>query len=388
MAVVINGGSITNTGGGTFTAPGLITGNGSISGPMTINGGLTATGGTLTVDGTAGTGITIGATGWSSSSGSVLDMKGTFNYPTTGGFLNPGGGTIQFDGATLNNAGRTIYTGAGSIVANSGVNTQNTAMIPNGSNGSVPNYTVNNGATLNVNNTNALNAAIYANNFTMQNNSKLSDAGANKTFNLAGNFSFQQTDPVNAWTYGATSGLGPDLNMNGGKSSTSPATQSLEVGGINQGYTPGAFTNNFALDSLTVGSYTTVDLVDQYPNATPSGWVSGEEALYLDALFGAAPVGGSPTAVLDEMGLYVYLQGYGQLTNGIYLAPDGTEVSVIDAPGMGAAPAPLIGRGVPLFVVVGGFLFGVRLLERGKKFGGLGPIRNIIRRRLAVIGAG
>jgi hypothetical protein len=222
----------------------------------------------------------------------------------------------------------------------------------------------------------------------MQNNSKLSDAGANKTFNLAGNFSFQQTDPVNAWTYGATSGLGPDLNMNGGKSSTSPATQSLEVGGINQGYTPGAFTNNFALDSLTVGSYTTVDLVDQYPNATPSGWVSGEEALYLDALFGAAPVGGSPTAVLDEMGLYVYLQGYGQLTNGIYLAPDGTEVSVIDAPGMGAAPAPLIGRGVPLFVVVGGFLFGVRLLERGKKFGGLGPIRNIIRRRLAVIGAG
>ena len=34
---------------------------------------------------------------------------------------------------------------------------------------------------------------------------------------------------------------------------------------------------------------------------------------------------------------------------------------------IGAVPAPLIGRGLPLLLAVGGLLFGAKLLERSKK---------------------
>ena len=78
----------------------------------------------------------------------------------------------------------------------------------------------------------------------------LSIAGANKSIQLSGNFSFQQTNPSN-WTYGTTAGLGPDLIMKGGNISV-PTT--LEVGGINVGNIPAGFTNNFALNSLTISS--------------------------------------------------------------------------------------------------------------------------------------
>ncbi|MGA9599596.1 MAG: hypothetical protein WBS22_04960, partial [Methylocystis sp.] len=250
MAVVLNGGSLTNSGGGTFTAPGLITGYGLVSGPISINGGLTAgpgttsaTSGTLTVDGTSTKGpITIGATGWGSSAGFTLDMKGTFNYPTSGGFLNPGTGTVQFDSATLNNTGHTIYTGAGKFVVNSGVNTFNTAMIPNGTNSTVPDYTIKNGATLNVNNTNTSNNAIYAQNFTMENNSKLSVNGSNTVIQVAGNFLYSQTDKVNAWTYHGTAGLGPDLIMTGGAKGATPVQ--LEAGSVNMGNKAAGYVDN------------------------------------------------------------------------------------------------------------------------------------------------
>jgi hypothetical protein len=341
MAVVMNGGTLTNSGGGTFTAPGLITGYGSISGPININGGLTATGGLLTVDGTQGTGITIGATGWSASLGSVLDLKGNFNYPSTGGFLNPGTGTIQLDGATLNNTGHTIYTGAGSIIANSGVNTLNTALIPNGSNSTVANYTVNTGATLKINNTSG-STAIYGNNFTMQNGSMLSVAGANNALSLAGNFSSMQTDPVNAWTYGGTAGLGPDLIMTGGKAAT-PVT--LEVGGVNMGNVAAGYVHNFALDKLTLASGAYVNLVDQNVNATPSGWVSGVEALYLYGLFGASPTGVIPT--LNLGGLYAYLQGGNSyLMNGLYTDVNGNEINIIGAPVPEPATLALLSTGL------------------------------------------
>jgi hypothetical protein len=331
-------------------------------------------------------------TGWGTAGGAndVLDLKGTMNFPS-GEFLNPGGGTVRLDGATLAAGGtNSIYTGNGKFDIASGVNTLQGNFIPNGSTGKSASYTVENTATLSLQNTSpVIHTAVTAVDFTMAPTSKLIVGGSGNAIAMSGNFSFQQTDPVNAWKYGATSGLGPDLIMNGGTSSN-PATQTLEVGGINHGYLPGGFMDNFALDSLTVGAFTTVDLVDQYANATPSGWVSGDEALYLDALFGAAPGANGPTAVFDEMGLYVYLQNYGWLTDGIFQAPNGTQVLVIDAPVAVAVPAPdpLMGRGVPLLVMVGGFWFGVRLFERGKKFGGLGPIRNIIRRRVAVIGAG
>jgi hypothetical protein len=34
---------------------------------------------------------------------------------------------------------------------------------------------------------------------------------------------------------------------------------------------------------------------------------------------------------------------------------------------IGAVPAPLIGRGLPVLLAVGGLLFGAKLLERGKR---------------------
>jgi hypothetical protein len=349
MAVVLNGGSLTNSGGGTFIAPGLITGYGLVSGPITVNGGLTAgpgttaaTSGTLTVDGMSAP-ITIGATGWGSSAGFVLDMKGTFNYPSTGGFLNPGGGTVQFDGATLNNTsgtgGHTIYTGGGSMIFASGTTTLNTAMIPNGSTGAVADYTVDTGATLNVGNPNTgvyEQPAIFAHNFTMQSGSVFSVAGApdsitDTTLQLTGNFSYQQTNPTTSWTYGATAGLGPDLKMTGG-TSTTPTT--LEVGGINEGNVAAGFVDNFALDSLTVGKTGVgnsgyVELVDQYQNATPSGWTSGVEALSLDHLYGFST---TTYGVLNLDGLYAYLQGYGLLHDGIFTDPNGDLVDIIGAP--------------------------------------------------------
>jgi hypothetical protein len=39
---------------------------------------------------------------------------------------------------------------------------------------------------------------------------------------------------------------------------------------------------------------------------------------------------------------------------------------------IGAVPAPLIGRGLPVLIAVGGILFGAKLLERGKKPRALG----------------
>jgi len=41
-----------------------------------------------------------------------------------------------------------------------------------------------------------------------------------------------------------------------------------------------------------------------------------------------------------------------------------------------SVPAPLIGGGVPVFLAVGGILFGAKLLERGKKRRSLGTTRH------------
>jgi hypothetical protein len=303
---------------------------------MTVTGGLIASGGLLTVDGTAGTGITVASAGWSSSSSSVLDLKGTINFSPSGSFpaapaLNPGGGTVQLDSATINTSSSnlySLYTGAGQITAATGVNTLNGSLLPNSSNSTVASYTIKNGATLNINTTNASNPAISGNNFTMENGSVLSIAGANKSIKLSGNFSFQQTNPSN-WTYGTTAGLGPDLIMTGG-TSTSPTT--LEVGGINQGNVTAGFTNNFALNSLTLSSGAYVNLVDQFANATLSGWTSGSEALYLNNLFGTST---TTYGTLNLDGLTAYLQGYGQLQPGIFTDPNGKLVDIVDT-----APVP------------------------------------------------
>ena len=152
--------------------------------------------------------------------------------------------------------------------------------------------------------------------------------------------------------------------MTGGTSAT-PTT--LEAGGVKQGYVPAGFVKNFALDSLTITKTGYVDLVDQYANATPSGWTSGIEALYLLSLFGGT--GSSQTAgnygTLNLDGLYAYLQGYGLLHNGFYTNANGTVVDIIGAPVTPVPPA------LPLFAtgLVGLYLFARRSRRNQNRLG-------------------
>ncbi len=347
MQTILQGGAITNSGGGNLNIGGQINGYGSVTGVSIASGGVVAKGGTLVVNG--GAGMSVVSAGWGTGGGAndVLDLKGTFNFAAAGGFpsapgIYPSNGTVQLDGATINANGSngpangSLYTSSGNVVAASGVNTLNGNFLPSGSNGTVANYTVNTGATLSLQNTSTLvPTAIVGHNFTMQNGSFLSVGATTSAISLSGNFSFQQTDAVNAWTYGGTQGLGPDLIMTGGTSSN-PTT--VEAGGINMGYVAAGFVDNFALHSLTIGSGGHVSVVDQFANATQSGWTSGTEALYIDALID--PPGGT----LNLDGMYAYLLGYGQLQNGVV---DG--VTIIGAPVATPEPATLAMLGVGLF---------------------------------------
>src|SRR5271166_460776 len=347
--LTMSGGTLSNTGGGTFTVHGLITGFGNVTGPINLDttGGFTASGGTLVVDSTTGAVVT-GTTSWQSTLGATLDLKnGAFTYNLSE--MNPGGGTIQLDSATINTTGGSgiIGSGAGQFTANSGVNTINGAFNKNTSNSTVPNVTVNTGATLTLANTGVSNPqSIWSKNFTMQTGAVL-NAGPNNGINVAGSFFFQQIDTVNAWTYGGTKGLGPDLVMTGGSMAT-PVT--LEVGGVNEGNVAGGFVDNFALHSLALGTGGYVDLVDQNVNATPSGWVSGVEALYVDGLIGVLPVGnGNNVPTLNLGGLFAYdltcPTGEAEcktfLMNGLYTDANGGEINVIGAP-MVPEPATLL----------------------------------------------
>ena len=168
---------------------------------------------------------------------------------------------------------------------------------------------------------------LHANNFSMGLTATL-EAAANN-FVLTGNFSFQQTDKVNAWNITNIAGLGPSLDMEGG-----PATpQTLEVGGVNLGPTPTTnFSQNFALSDLNLGNGSTVELVDQFHNAG----VSDPEALYLDSLSSS---GGS--SVLNLNGLWCYVLNGGSpyaLTDGPYLD---TGIIIENAPTATPSPRPL-----------------------------------------------
>jgi len=168
----------------------------------------------------------------------------------------------------------------------------------------------------------------------------------NNALTLTGNFINQQTDKINALSYEGVAGLGPDLSMQGGTSAlheTLATAQTLEVGGVDEGYTPGGFLDNFALHSLTIGPNAYVELVDQYANATISGWTSGSEALYLDGLFD-----GVDTATLNLNGIDAYLQGYGQLQNGLYTDAQGDQITIIGARPAVPEPASLAILGLSL----------------------------------------
>jgi hypothetical protein len=349
--VTLNGGSITST-GGLFTISDPISGNGTISGNVDLNAGSEfVSGGTLTLNG-----VTIGSNssgpGFSVGSGNTLDLQGNISAYSFN--VNPGsGGTVLFDNTTISKAAGAT----GNVnINNNGLTTSGTFNVLNSSTLNNVNFSAGNGANLNinapltvmggatvnattttigstgtlslVNTTGATTGALTGNNLTMQNGALLvvGTPGHNGII-LSGNFNFLQTNNLTGWTNNGVSGLGPDLSMIGGTSST-PVT--LEVGGANKGYNPAAFIDNFALDSLTIGKGTTtppayVDLVDHNTNTTGAG----TEILYLDALEGLPSTG--PIGTLNLEGITAYVQGHGFLFNGLYVAPDGTEVNIIGA---------------------------------------------------------
>jgi fibronectin-binding autotransporter adhesin len=190
MSTILTGGALTNSGGGTFTSAGMITGYGSVSGVTFASGGITAKGGTLTVDG--GAGMSVVSAGWGTAGGAsdVLDVKGTLNFIPAGGFpaapgLYAGGGTVKLDGATINTNtssgtgfGTGLIQGSGQITVASGFNTLNGSLTQNA------NITVQNGATLNLQNNNTLSTAINATNFTMAQGSVLTTGPGNNGLTL------------------------------------------------------------------------------------------------------------------------------------------------------------------------------------------------------------
>jgi hypothetical protein len=358
--VTLNGGSITAT-GGSLKIGDAISGYGLISGNVDISSSVTAAGAgkTLTVDGGSGSGLQLGNSSGSGASmgtsgGATLDLKGNLSLiePAT---ANPGTGTIQFDGANFTNA----FSSSPVSINNSGLGSVGTFDVvgPNSSTLNNVAFSTGNGANLKIdapltvtgggsanattttisgtgtlsllNTTGATTGALTGNNLTMQNGAVLVvGAPGHNGIILSGNFDFLQTNNLTGWTNNGVSGLGPDLTMIGGTSST-PVM--LEVGSANLGgYNPAAYVQNFALDSLTIGKGSTtppayVDLVDQRNNTTGAG----TEILYLDALEGLPSTG--PIGTLNLDGITAYVQGHGFLFNGLYIAPDGTEVNIIGA---------------------------------------------------------
>jgi hypothetical protein len=320
--VGMTGGSITNTGGGLFTIGDPISGNGSISGNVALNAGNeNVTGGNMTWNG-----VTIGSSGSGPGvnvGGNVLNLQGNITVPSSFN-INPAGGTVNLDNTTISGA-----TATGHNVNNSGLVTAGTFNVLNPSTLNNINFSTGNGANMTVNAglTLAGSATLDTTNLTLGSNSALT-VGATNPITVRASFVNQSINPM-SWTYNGIAGLGPDLRMTGG---TSLVPTTLEVGGVNGG----GFVNNFALNSLTIGGTGYVDLVDQYANATTSGWASNTEALYLYNLFGTSTTEAG-AGTLDLMGLDVYLQGIGLLTtsdlnpDGFYVDAHGDYVRILDA---------------------------------------------------------
>ncbi len=368
--VTMTGGSITtSTGAGLFKIGDPISGYGTISGNVDIAGSVTAAGSghTMTLNGGTGAGMQLGNSSGSgatfgTSGGATVDMQGKFNLIEPAN-MNPGTGVVQLDGATFSNG----FSSSPVSINNSGLSTAGLFKVTNASTFDNVAFSTGNGANLEVDalltatnkaSLNATNVTVSASgglnlsanagstelttkNLTMAKGSTLNVGGSNDGISLSGNFSFQQTDKVNAWTYGGKQGLGPDLIMTGGSMAT-PLT--LEVGGVNEGNVAAGYVDNFALDKLSLGSGAHVDLVDQNANATPlAQWVSGDEALYLDGLFGVTAGGADVIPTLDLEGLHAYLEGSpGYLKDGLYVDSLGGEINITGAPTPEAATITMI----------------------------------------------
>ena len=112
--------------------------------------------------------------------------------------------------------------------------------------------------------------------------------------------------------------------------------ETLEVGGVDLGPAAANFTDNFALNSLTLFTGSTVELVDNYQNATASGWTAGTEA----PLSVLAEHGWPGDPILDLNGLHVYIWNANDPTHPIELG-DGlyNGITVEGAPPT-AGPVP------------------------------------------------
>ena len=335
-SVSLQGGTLASTAGRTYTTSSL-SGYGSIAAALINNGTLTASGGT---SGTART-LTMSNASFTNNGTLAIQQYNTFNNTSTANYTL--GGSVSLQGGTLaSTAGRTYnasnLSGYGTLTAalnNTGTLTASGGPLNVSGSGQIKgagNVTVSSGAGLNLQNSNNL----QANDFTMGQTATLA-VGTSTPLVLKGDFSFQQTDPTK-WTYASTNGLGQDLQMMGLGDSMNP--QTLEVGGVNGN----GMINNFALNSLTIGSGSYVQLVDLFSNAG----TAGQEVLYIGALL----LGGATDPTFDLNGIIAFV-GDTPLQNGDYHG-----ITIV-----GAAAVPL----PPTVFLLGTGLLGLVGLRRWRR---------------------
>jgi hypothetical protein len=322
-------GGYVNPNGGTVNLDAAI-----LNGLVTMRTGAVNVTNDSTMTGTINSESTLGI-----NSGKKLNMSGATVNLNNGSLTNQG--TLVIGAGTLNNATASAYTlggggsatlAGGSITGSHGFTSDNavsgygnlSALFSNNGSmtisGGILNVTGSgqikgtgdvaiSGSGLNLQNGNSL----LASNFSMGPTATL-QTGAN-TLDLTGNFSFQQTDKANAWNTNGTAGLGPNLKMAG------TGVQTLEVGGVDFGANINGMTNNFALNSLTIGVGATVQLVDLFSNAG----TAGNEVLYLGALL----LGGVGDPTFDLNGILCYVDG-APLGNGDYhgITIEGAQVPI------------------------------------------------------------
>lgn len=331
----------TGTGTGSFDSDNAIKGGGAIAAGVANSSSITATNGTLTVTGN----ITNSTGTMASSSGNTLDLRSTI----TGGGINPSGGIVNLNGATL--VGATLGSGT--------VNVPSSSSIGGGSTSAGTQLNINSGV-LTVNSAVAGNGDVTLGNagLNLKNNLgarhvTISDPGAvltvaaGKNLTLTGDFSFSQTE-TSKWSWGIDSAL----QMSGNGSTW----QNLEIGGKDKGQVLSGFSNNFNLAKLALGDATgaAVRLLDAIDNGHRGGSHGYNEALYVDALY--VPTG----TTLDLNYLHLYTRYPGLADYFLVHTGDGSKFGGGD----------IIGSPVPLpsgLLLLGSGLVGLAVFKRRVK---------------------